>query len=196
MTNPEKDKADTARLARRAIELGKDDAVALTFGGFSLAYVVGDLDDGAAMIDQALALNPNLAPAWSYSGWIRTYRGEMEPAIEHQVRAMRLSPLDALIFNMQGGAALAHFLAGRYDQASALAEQALRNRPDCMTALRILAASRALTGRQEDAQKSVERLCELDPASRISNLRDRVPLRQLEDLARFEGGLRKAGLPE
>src|SRR5499427_4769624 len=48
MTDPEKDKADTARLARRAIELGKDDAVALTFGGFSLAYVVGDLDDGAA----------------------------------------------------------------------------------------------------------------------------------------------------
>jgi adenylate cyclase len=196
MTDPEKDKADTARIARRAIELGKDDAVALTFGGFSLAYVVGDLDDGAAMIDQALALNPNLAAAWSYSGWIRTYRGEMEPAIEHQVRAMRLSPLDALIFNMQGGAALAYFLVGRYDQASVLAEQALRNRPDYMTALRILAASHALTGRQEDAQKAVGRLCELDPASRISNLRDRVPLRQLEDLARFEGGMRKAGLPE
>ena len=85
--------------------MGRDDAVALTFGGFSLAYVAGDLDDGAALIDQALALNPNLAAAWSYSGWIRTYRGEMELAIEHQVRAMRLSPLDALMFNMQGGAA-------------------------------------------------------------------------------------------
>src|SRR5262249_26218637 len=115
------------------------------------------------------------------SGWIRTYRGEMEPAIEHQVRAMRLSPLDALMFNMQGGAAR---------------EQALRNRPDYLTGLRILAATRALTGRQEDAQKAVARLRRLDPASRISNLRDRVPLRQLEDLARFEGGLRKAGLPE
>ena len=150
----------------------------------------------STMIDQALALNPNLAAAWSYSGWIRTYRGEMELAIEHQVRAMRLSPLDALMFNMQGGAALAHFLAGRYDQASALAEQALRNRSDYLTALRILAASHALAGRQADAQKAVARLCRVDPASRISNLRDRVPLRQPEDLARFEGGLHKAGLPE
>jgi adenylate cyclase len=195
-TDPEKEKADTARIARRAVELGKDDAVALTFGGFSLAYVVGDLDDGAAMIDRALALNPNLAAAWSYSGWIRTYRGEMEPAIEHQVRAMRLSPLDALMYNMQGGAALAHFLAGRYDQASSLAEEALRNKPDYTSALRILAASRALTDRQEDAQKAVMQLCRVDPASRVSNLRDRVPLRRREDLAKLEDGLRKAGLPE
>ena len=175
VTDTGKEKADTERIARKSVELGKDDAVALTFGGFSLAYVAGDLDDGAAMIDQALALNPNLAAAWSYSGWIRTYRGEMELAIEHQVRAMRLSPLDALMFNMQGGAALAHFLAGRYDQASALAEQALRNRSDYLTALRILAASHALAGRQQDAQKAVARLCRVDPASRISNLRDRVP---------------------
>src|SRR5262249_15930820 len=112
------------------------------------------------------------------------------------VKAMRLSPLDALMFNMQGGAALAHFLAGRYDQASAVAEQALRIRSDYGTGLRVLAASRALTGRQADAQKAVARLRQLDPASRISNLRDRVPLRQPEDLARFEGGLRKAGLSE
>ena len=28
--------------------------------GFALAYVVGDLDDGAALIDRALLLNPNL----------------------------------------------------------------------------------------------------------------------------------------
>ena len=53
--------AETARLARRAAELGKDDAVALCAGGFALAYVVGDLDDGGAMIDRALVLNPNLA---------------------------------------------------------------------------------------------------------------------------------------
>jgi tetratricopeptide (TPR) repeat protein len=109
---------------------------------------------------------------------------------------MRLSPLDALMYNMQGGAALAHFLAGRNDQASALAEEALRNQPDYITALRILAASRALGGRQEDAQKAVARLCRVDPASRISNLLDRVPLRRSQDIAKFEDGLRKAGMPD
>jgi hypothetical protein len=40
-------------------------------------------------------------------------------------RAMRLNPLDPLIFAMQTGTAAAHFLAGRYDDASAWAEKAL-----------------------------------------------------------------------
>ena len=196
ITDPEEERAQAERFARRAAELGKDDAVALTFGGFSIAYVVGDLDDGAAMIDHALAVNPNLAAAWNYSGWIRAYRGELDVAIEHQLRAMRLSPLDALIYNMQGGAALAHLLAGRYDLAISLAQQSLQNQPDYRSALRILAASSALNGRRGDAQKAIARLYQHDPAARVSNLIDRFPLRRPEDLARFVDGLRKAGLSE
>ena len=93
--------AETERLARRAADLGKDDAVALCFGGFGLAYVVGDFDDGAAMTDRALVVNPNLAVAWMCSGWVRTFRGEPEMAISHLARAMRLSPLDPITFQMQ-----------------------------------------------------------------------------------------------
>ena len=37
---------------------------------------------------------------------------------------------------------------------------------------------------------------ELDPALRVSNLPDVIPLRRPEDLARYIEGLRKAGLPE
>jgi hypothetical protein len=39
-------------------------------------------------------------------------------------------------------------------------------------------------------------LREHDPALRISGLKDRFPIRRLEDIARWEAGLRKAGLPE
>ena len=67
--------AETARLARRAAELGWDDAVALAWGGFALAYVVHDVEVGAALIDRALQLNPNLAEAWHFSGWVRIYLG-------------------------------------------------------------------------------------------------------------------------
>src|SRR5262249_49770243 len=38
--------AEAGRLARRAVDLGRDDAVALSYGGFVLGSVVGDLDDG------------------------------------------------------------------------------------------------------------------------------------------------------
>ena len=56
--------AEVTRLAQRAVELGKDDAIVLAASGIALAYVVRDLEVGAALIDRALVLNSNLAEAW------------------------------------------------------------------------------------------------------------------------------------
>ena len=194
-TDRVRETAEAERLARRAAEVGKDDAVALCLGGFGLAYVVGDLARGAAMIDQALVLNPNLAVAWSWSGWVRTFHGEPEVAISQLDRAMRLSPLDPHMFSMQCGTAFAHFLAGHYDEASSWAERSLGEQAAHSPALRILAASSALAGRLEDAHAAIARLRQLEPAFRISDLEDRIPLRG-PHLATLAHGLRKAGLPE
>jgi hypothetical protein len=109
---------------------------------------------------------------------------------------LRLSPLDPLSFRAQGGIAFAHFLAGRYDEASTWAEMALRQRPTFLAAIRELAAAQALAGRITEAHHTMARLRQLDPAIRVVNVKDWVPLRRPEDLARLEDGLGKAGLPE
>jgi adenylate cyclase len=195
-------KTETARLARRAAALGTDDAVALCVGGFALGYNTGDrddtgdLDDGGAMTDQALVLNPNLATAWLLSGYLKALLGKHEMAIEHLTRAMRLSPLDPEVFVARLGLAAAHLFAGRYDEASSWAEKASRDRPNAAGAARVAAASHALAGRLEQAQKAMARLRQIDPALRISNLRDVLTVRPPEVLARYVEGLRKAGLPE
>jgi len=197
IADPEKEIAETACLARRAVELDKDDAVALSYGGFSLAYVVGELDAGVAFIDRALLLNPNLATAWIVSGWVRVWLGQPEVAIEHLARATRLSPLDPLVNRTRTTAAHANFFAGRYDEASSWAAMALREWPDFQTALRIAAASYALAGRLEDARHTRERLQKLDPKLRLSNLVDELgPYARREDVARYMDGLRAAGLPD
>ncbi len=195
--------AEAARLARRAAELGWDDAVALAWGGFALAYVVHDVEVAAALIDRALQLNPNLAEAWHFSGWVRIYLGEPEAAIEHLAHAMRLSPLDPLTFVTQMAIAFAHFFAGRYDDASSWAEKALatsppglRERPVYHPALLIAAASNSLAGRLEEARNAIARLRQLNPTPHISNLKNQIPLRRPEDLARYTEGLRKAGLTD
>ena len=121
--------AETARLARRAGELGRDDAVALNAAGIALAFVVGDVDGGAAYIDRALVLNPNLAAAWLHSGWIKVWLGEPELAIEHEARAMRLSPHDPLFFSMQAATAFAHCISGRFAEALSWAEMSMREQP-------------------------------------------------------------------
>ena len=197
MTDRAQEIAETSRLARRAAELGQGDAVALSRGAHALGFVVGDLDVAATFVDRALVLNPNLAGAWYASGWVRVWLGETDTAIDHFGCAMRLSPLDPHTIGMQAGTAFAHFLAGRYREASSWAEKALWEQTNYLTTLLIAAASNALAGRLVEAQKAMARLRELHPTMRVSNIKDWAPpFRRPGDLASFEDGLRKAGLPE
>ncbi|MCU4178322.1 winged helix-turn-helix domain-containing tetratricopeptide repeat protein [Bosea sp. BH3] len=196
MTDRAQETAEGARLARRAIELGRDDAVALTRGGHALAHLTGDLDAGIALLDRAVVLNPNLAAAWFLGGYLRVWHGETEAAIAHFAQAMRLSPLDPEMYRMQAGMAVAHLFAGRFDVASSWAEKAFTNLPSFLMVGCIIAASHALAGRMEPAQRAVEHLRQLDPALRISNMKDWLPIHRPEDFATFAEGLKKAGLPE
>jgi TolB-like protein/class 3 adenylate cyclase len=189
--------AEVRRLAQRAVELGKDDAIALAAGGYALAFIVRDLEVGAALIDRALVLNSNLAEAWFQGGWVKIWLGEPQPALERFARAMRLSPLDPRMVFVRGGTAFAHFHLGRYDEAASWAAMALQDNPDFQPGLRAAAASNAMAGRPEQAQKAVSRLRQLNPALRVSTLKNVVgPYRRAEDLSRLEEGLRRAGLPE
>jgi len=203
MTDRVQETAEAARLGRRAVELGWDDPVALAWGGFSLAYVVHDVEVGATLIDRALLLNPNLAEAWHFSGWVRIYLGQPEIAIEHLAHAMRLSPVDPLTFVALMAIAFAHFFAGRYNDASLWAEKALAASPPRLRekavyhpALLIAAASNALAGRLEEAQNAIAQSRQISPTAHISNLKNQIPLRRPDDLVRYAEGLRKAGLPD
>jgi adenylate cyclase len=189
--------AEVTRLAQRAVELGKDDAIALADSGYALAYVVRDLEAGAALIDRALVLNSNSAEAWNWGRWVKNFLGEPETAIERFARALRLSPLGPRVTAMRGGTASAHFFLGRYDEAASWAAMALQDNPDFQPGLRVAAASNAMAGRPEQAHKAMARLRQLNPTLRICNLKDvRGPYRRADDLSRLEEGLRQAGLPE
>ena len=59
-----------------------------------------------------------------------------------------------------------------------------------------MAASHGLAGRPEEARQAMERLRQIDPALRISNLKDWFPVRRPEHFSIWAEGLRKAGLPE
>ncbi|HZC97029.1 MAG TPA: winged helix-turn-helix domain-containing protein, partial [Bradyrhizobium sp.] len=80
MTDRPQEIAEGIRLARLAVELGKDDAVALTRAGHALAHLAGEVEGAIALVDKALMLNPNLAAAWFLGGFLRTERGDPDAA--------------------------------------------------------------------------------------------------------------------
>jgi len=187
--------AEGGKLGRRAIELGKDDAIALARGGYALCFLLGDFDSGVAFVDRALDLNPSQATTWVLSGLLRNFTGEPDRAIEHLARAMRLSPLDPALYHMQAGTGFAHFLAGRFDEACGWAEKALAEEPHWVTAAAVSAAGHALAGRKQEAEKAMVHLRQITPALRVSTFTSRL-MRHPPHLALWQEGLRTAGLPE
>jgi TolB-like protein len=188
--------AEGVRLARRAVELDKGDAVALTRSGHALAHLTGDVGAGIALVDRALVLNPNLAVAWFLGAFLRVWHGQTEDAIEHFTHAMRLSPLDPELYRMQAGIAVAHLFAGRFDAASSWGEKAYRDLPTFLLVVAVIAASHALAGRMVEARRMMAHLRKINPAFRIADLAGWLPIHRPADLRIFADGLRKAGLPE
>ena len=71
---------ETARGAvDEAMGLIDDDPTALTAAG-AVAGLCGDQEGASALIERALALDPNNAWAWTRWGWVGIYRGEADLA--------------------------------------------------------------------------------------------------------------------
>ncbi len=124
-------------------------------------------------------------------------RGEYDVAIAHLAHSMRLSPLDPEMYRIQGGTALAHLCAGRYDAATAWAERAIRGLPSFLIVVCILAAGHALAGRADAAQHAMQTARRLDPALRASRIKDWLLFHRPENIAGPDRGAaegRTAGL--
>jgi TolB-like protein len=194
MSDHTKERAEAERLARRAVLLGRDDAEALCTAGFTLADLCGEVADGDAFIDRSIKINPNLAWAWIYSGWVKASRGEPELALECLDRARELSPLDPQSYSIWAGIAFVHFIAGRYSQALSSAEVSLRHQPDFLLPHVMVASCAGLMGEVSIGKKAIARVRVIDPRLRLSNVH-RVQAMRPEDLLRWRNGLAKAGLP-
>jgi TolB-like protein/class 3 adenylate cyclase len=196
--NPDDENAEAARLVRIVLRIGQDDAAALSNTGWAVAYVLRDLAHAQSLVDRAVVLNPNLARAWTSSGWINLWSGNPAVAVEHLTRAMRHDPLHGdHHVTMRTGLAHALFFLNKYDDAMAWAESILRENPDAHPSLRIFAASAAIASLTDAAREIGTRLLSVDPEFRISRLVSYLgPYQKPEFLEKYAEGLRLAGLPE
>ena len=157
----------------------------------------GEGASGLSAIERALSVNPNSALARTFCGWLNSYLNRPAPAIEALQQAIRLSPLDPQRFMFYGGLALAHLVAGDYEEAVEWADRALHENPRAIAVIGFKTAACGRLGRVEDGRECVKRLNELRPGSTIANLKLLTsPTFSPEVLAVCVDGLRKAGLPE
>ena len=188
-------RAASIRHAQAAIVHGQDDALALTFAGFSIGMDGHDHAAAFAALEAALAVSPSSALTYIVGGVMFGWAGEAKRAIEWGERAMRLSPFDPWVWSAFHSLTLGHFHLGRYEQAAKAAHKAVQFNPGHSISHMLLAASLAKLGRLEEAKAAAARVLELQPAFRFSQQFAGVDCAPAL-AASLSKALRAAGLPE
>jgi adenylate cyclase len=191
-----------ADCARTAVRLGQADAETLCTAANMIALPGGQLEEGIAIIDRALALSLNSADALAVSGMLRAYAGDTEMALRHLQEADRLSPPGAYIITKAFGFYLACFVDGDYAGVLDWTARSLRRHLTNIVTLRYRTAALGLLGRLDEARHTVDRLLVVSPGLTISQCRRHVEVEMKSPFKRpgvveaYYEGLRRAGHQE
>jgi adenylate cyclase len=164
----EQDRTASIHHAQAAMACGQDDALALTFAGFSIGMDANDRNSAFAAFDAALALSPSSALTYYCGSAILGWGGEAERAIEWAERAIRLSPFDPWRFAAYHALTLGHFHRGRYQEAADSAYKAVQANPGHSISRMLLAAPLVKLGRMDEARAAAAHVLELQPTFRYS----------------------------
>jgi adenylate cyclase len=157
----EADRLKGADYARRALEVAGDDPGVLANAAYALAYFGEDIGAMMALVDRAVALNPNSARSWALSAYLRIWAGQLDIALEHNEVSDRLSSR-ARVGTSAAAAGVIHFLARRFNQAVPKLLLAIQDDPSSPFAYRYLAACYALMGHLDGAREIIGRLRTID----------------------------------
>jgi TolB-like protein len=191
----EEDRSASVRYAQAAVVHGRDDALALTFAGFSIGMDGHDRGAAFTALEAALAISPSSALTYILGSVLYAWGGEAERAIEWSERGMRLSPLDPWAFAAFDAQALSHFHLSRYDKAAQAAYKSVHANPAHSITYVQLAAALTKLGRLEEAKAAAAKVLELHPTFRYG--RQFAGVNCAPALAASMGeALRTVGLPE
>ena len=191
--DPAEQKRRAVGLLRRAAILEDDEPLALTARG-AVHTMARDFDAAQALVTRALALDPSCGWTWGRSGWLHSYLGNAEVAIDHFGRSLSLAPTAAMRVNSFVGIGSAHFNAERYADVIQWLERALVEQPGAWWVNRSLSVSYARLGHRAEALQSLDRLRRSCPDLTVDRVVSAVPFRA-DFLDRLGEGLSELGLP-
>ena len=179
--------------ARKALELDPDCADAYALLGLC-SLSLEEHDEAIAMSEKAIALAPNHSENLAVAAATLNKSGHPERSFELIKRAMRLCPIYPgwYLYVL----ATACRLLGRNESAVSAFEEGIKRDAGWLSVYVGLASTLGELGREEDAKMSISEILRLSPDFSIKKYMEGLSYRDPEELARFEDGLRKAGLPE
>ncbi|MDB5857419.1 MAG: hypothetical protein JWQ76_1108 [Ramlibacter sp.] len=183
-------------LADRAVQTQPDSAFALTIAGLMKAYFQHDLDAAGDCYARALAMNPNEALAWLYTGTLCAWQGKGPEAAAAARRGLELAPIGSLEYYAKSMAGMALMCAGEYPDAINLLRHSLRLNASHTSTHRALAAALTLDGQVEEAKGVIQDLLRLEPEFTVNVFMSRYSGRAHPHALVLADALRQAGVPK
>jgi adenylate cyclase len=194
--------ADVARgveralaLARAALAIDRSDPQVLALCGHVLAVVGGEHDEGGALLDLALRMNPNSAENWRLGGWVSTWGGDTDVALQRLIEAERLDPLSPLQADVHSARSVALLVGQRFVEAIDAARRSIATRPEATAPRRFLVAALWHAGQHAEARLECAALMQRQPNASLRRSRTLQSFRHAWMTELLIDGLRGAGLP-
>lgn len=192
---PGEDAAHAARCAAKALELDRNNAVALAIHGQVLSFNGRRYQEARDYLDRAITLGPSSVLAWTLSSATHSWTGNGAPGVEHATRAVKLSPFDPFVFFAEHMLSQSHYMQGNYDIAIDLARSVQRRNPRLTSNLRTMTAALVASGATDEARSVAKTMLSLEPSFRLTAFERRTPLCDAVR-AEYVARLRHAGLPD
>ncbi|WP_316249260.1 winged helix-turn-helix domain-containing protein [Roseicyclus sediminis] len=178
------------------MDSGTGDAITLTYAGHAAAYLDKGAEVGLVALRKAKSLNPNSVAVLCSSGWLHSYVGEFETALQDINRALRLNPLDPNHGFVRS--ALGPILTGlgRVDEAITVLEQSYHEAPNYGSTVFQLILSYWRTGRIEDARRMGREFMRINPEMTLRYTLETTPFKHEPQLQLIREALPACGIPE
>jgi adenylate cyclase len=180
------------RAAERAIELFESSEQSHWILGLVL-MMMRDHEGAVAELERAIEINPNFSLGYGSLGTVLAWGGRSEEAIANNDIALRLNPRDPGNFFRFFCHALAHFTAGRHDDAVTWATRAIRAKRVFRIPYLVRIAALALGDQLERARASAEDMKAHVPEVTRGYV-DKLPFIRAQDHEALVRGLELASL--
>ena len=181
-------------LARKALALARDDAGIQAQCGIILQLIAHEYDQGLAVVERAIGLNPNNQEVMFFGGVAHIKGGSLEKAREYFEKAIRLNPADPA----RSGAQIGHveLCLGNYGEALDLSRRALAIDRNFGFIHWIYISSLVYLGDADEARRAFTAYRASAPEATLGRIRKGMHSKDPHRLEVLVEGIRRMGMSE
>jgi tetratricopeptide (TPR) repeat protein len=156
----------------------------------------GRTREAAIVAQRSVDLNPYFARAHAVLGHALVHSGDPEGGLAACEKGLRSTPRDQRGSWLYDALGHIYFFLGQYEKAIDVSHRALQYDPSLFGALVTLACANAQLGRQDEAQRAVDRLVAYIPGYSVRAVRKNPMFSDPAFANKLVESLQLAGLPE